>query len=370
MSRDIEQYERIVDQIYGASADPVAWLNVVGQVAGYSGGFGGALVLWDTANGYMPVTHNQAFPEDFWADYRTHHINVDPRADGFLRQPHLEVYADLMLIDAETRRKNEVMNFIRRETEQAHGYGARLFATKGYQSMLILARTETQGSAQRQDLDRLEAFVPHLRRSIAISRRLGERVSRASFEALSFGVLVLDEFGRLNFTNKAMQSIANERDGLRLSAAGLVLDDPGDDAAYRRLVDSMRRRAFFEIRNERRALQARRPSGARPYSIQVSPFPHVESVFPGFGLSVLVCVSDPAQTGQLSEELLTALFGLTPAEGRLCLALVRFGILKAAAEACRLTEDSARQYVKRILVKTGARSQVDLVALLLGSARQ
>ena len=369
MLDDGQGFERVVDLIYEAATDSGKWVDVVSAVGGATGGFGGALVLWDTAKGYMPTTHNPGFPPEFWEGYRTNYINTDPRAEGFLRQPALDVYADLMLIDAETRRKNEVMNYVRRETDQGHGYGARLFATRNYQSLLILGRTEGQGSAQADDLERLGLLVPHLRRSIAISRRIGERLSLGAFESLSFGVIALDELGRLAFANAAMARMAAERDGIRLGDAGLVLDDPDQDAACRRLVESMRRKVFLKAGEERCALPARRPSGRRPYSILVSPFPRHGTVFPGLGLSVLICISDPAQTSHVSEEMLTALFGLTPAEGRLAIRLIEFGALKAAANACGLTEESARQYIKRILAKTGTQGQVDLVALIMGSTR-
>lgn len=369
MLEDGEAFAGVVDLIYEAATDGARWVDVVRAVGGATGGFGGALVLWDTAKGYMPTTHNPGFPPEFWEGYRTNYINVDPRAEGFLRQPELDVYADLMLIDAETRRRNEVMNYVRRETDQGHGYGARLFATRDYQSLLILGRTEARGSAQTADLDRLALLVPHLRRSIAISRKVGERISLATFEALSFGVIVLDQFGRLAFANTAMARIAAERDGIGLGVSGLVLDDPDQDAACRRLVDSMRRRMFLEAGSQRRALPAHRPSGRRPYSILVSPFPRHDTVFPGFGPSVVICVSDPAETSHLSEDMLTGLFGLTPAEGRLAIRLIELGTLKSAADACGLTEESARQYIKRILAKTGTQGQVDLVALLVGSAR-
>lgn len=67
-----------------------------------------------------------------------------------------------------------------------------------------------------------------------------------------------------------------------------------------------------------------------------------------------------AQTGPL----LGDLFGLTPSEARLALALARGATLADAADALGLTIETARTYSKQLFAKTDSRGQPDLIRRL------
>ena len=57
--------------------------------------------------------------------------------------------------------------------------------------------------------------------------------------------------------------------------------------------------------------------------------------------------------------------GLTPAEARLAEALMAGNCVRDAASLLEITEGTARTYLKRILHKTGACRQSDLVRIVL-----
>jgi DNA-binding CsgD family transcriptional regulator len=57
-------------------------------------------------------------------------------------------------------------------------------------------------------------------------------------------------------------------------------------------------------------------------------------------------------------------FGLAPAQARLTLQLTSGRSVKESADALGITENSARQYLKRVFHQTGARRQADLVRIV------
>jgi DNA-binding CsgD family transcriptional regulator len=59
------------------------------------------------------------------------------------------------------------------------------------------------------------------------------------------------------------------------------------------------------------------------------------------------------------------LYRLTPAEARLAEALMAGNRLRDAADQLEITEGTARSYLKRVLRKTGAQRQSDLVRVVL-----
>lgn len=64
---------------------------------------------------------------------------------------------------------------------------------------------------------------------------------------------------------------------------------------------------------------------------------------------------------------LVELFGLLPSEARLAWMLAQASSIKEAAAALNLTEETARNYSKKIYAKTGARGQAELVRIVLTS---
>ena len=69
-----------------------------------------------------------------------------------------------------------------------------------------------------------------------------------------------------------------------------------------------------------------------------------------------------------SPDMLVRLWGLTNSEARLACALANGQTLAEAGAALGLTEETARNYSKRIYAKTGRRGQADLVRAILTSA--
>lgn len=71
--------------------------------------------------------------------------------------------------------------------------------------------------------------------------------------------------------------------------------------------------------------------------------------------------SDPPK--EIDQEMLQRLFRLAPSHAKLLALLVGGDPIKSAAAKLGVTEGSARQYLKKIFEKTGARRQMDLIRL-------
>lgn len=81
----------------------------------------------------------------------------------------------------------------------------------------------------------------------------------------------------------------------------------------------------------------------------------------------MAALTPPAEEGVQDRLRLT--FALSPAQARLAARLFRGDRLKEAAGQLGITEGSARQYLKAIFAKTGAKRQADLVRLIGGVLR-
>lgn len=82
---------------------------------------------------------------------------------------------------------------------------------------------------------------------------------------------------------------------------------------------------------------------------------------------LLVTLRDPETEG-LNPELAQAMFGLTPAEARVAAALANGHSTEQIALGLGVQTNTVLAHIKRVLTKTGAARQVELVSLLLRSA--
>ena len=82
----------------------------------------------------------------------------------------------------------------------------------------------------------------------------------------------------------------------------------------------------------------------------------------------MLFITDPEAEAALDSRKLHELFGLTPAEVRLCIALVKGKSVEEYAREAGISSNTARTHVKRIYSKTGVRRQSELVRLLLKSS--
>ncbi|EKF16837.1 helix-turn-helix transcriptional regulator, partial [Nitratireductor pacificus] len=106
----------------------------------------------------------------------------------------------------------------------------------------------------------------------------------------------------------------------------------------------------------------RRPVG-RPLVVEAVTLPRLITPLSSKA-SALVIVTDLDAPSRTPGALLARMFGLTPAEVRLCEALMQGLSVREAAERIGITEQTARQRLKIIFQKTDTNRQSELMLLL------
>jgi DNA-binding CsgD family transcriptional regulator len=232
----------------------------------------------------------------------------------------------------------------------------------GYQAWLSISRREGRFGAGQGAL--LAALAPHcaiaLRSFATIEReRIRAGISSDAIRRLNFGWLTLDAGGRVIEVDPQAERLLQRSGALRTAYGRL---SPALPQADRALAEALR--AF-----------AAEPEG-RARAIHLSDEPWLDML--------LVPMRDRAVSGERTPALiayvhgedrssadrrdqLVELFGLSPSEARLAIAISRGRSIAEAAEEIGVTIETARNYSKRIYAKTGVRGQADLVRLILAS---
>jgi DNA-binding CsgD family transcriptional regulator len=212
----------------------------------------------------------------------------------------------------------------------------------------------------------LERLAPHLQRAVALAQRFDEareatRLAEGALEVLSVGVLALDAGGRILHANEQARRILEAGDALFDSPGGVRGIHASDT---QRLRAALRRVAAGDA-PQGEVVRLERVDGAPYAAIVRSP-----AQLPADGALIrarcaaVVFLLDPDHGAAPSLSLLTHLYGLTPAEARLAVALASGETLAEIAEGRGLRKSTVRTQLLGVFAKTGTDRQSALVGLL------
>ena len=200
----------------------------------------------------------------------------------------------------------------------------------------------------------LQRLLPHIGRALQVRSRLGlagaeQRASAAVLDRLAFGVIQLGARGLFISANVAARRILDRNDGLTLTRLGLRAGAAGDDTRLQRAISKAGglTAAMVERGEAGGHLRVQRPSGAKPYTVIVTPLGLDRvSLSPRQPVTMLI-VTDPDSDLQLDLQGLKALFGFTPAEARLASLLVSGRSLPDVAKELGIGFETARTHLAR-----------------------
>jgi DNA-binding CsgD family transcriptional regulator len=214
-------------------------------------------------------------------------------------------------------------------------------------------------------------LLPHLRRAVTISKVLdartieGVRMAQA-LDALRCAVVLVNEHRTILHTNRAAESMLRGSSAIR-NANGMLQTSLTSAAQELRNALALAAGNEAAIGKAGLAIRLTAPDSDLP-PVFAHVLPLTGSDFrtrlqPSAVAAVFVGVSADAQDGAA---MVTAAFGLTPAETRVLASLLAGQSLAEAAAGLGITRDTAKNHLNRIFRKTGVTRQADLIRLAVG----
>ncbi len=361
----------LLDLIYGAAVKPALWAPAMERLADAVGGniaFMSRLNVVDGRGSVIAVRTDPAMIDLYFAHYAG--INPlnnvsDPRA--FMRGWAPRILSDEDWMEKEALVGTEFYNDFMRP-QGAHAVLMIRLAAEGLDTCVMnVNRPPASGPFQRRERELAARLRPHLARAFRLGQALQDdrRLDAGAagfFDASPHGLFLLDDEARVRRLNAAGEALVGADKGLTVRGGRLRATAP---EAARRL-SALIGRAAARAPSEREAgsMGVPQSSGATPLAISVAPI-RVESVaIFDHRPWVLVCVTDPDAVGAHPERTLRAVFGLTPAEARVALALFGGATPREAATQLGISANTVRVHLSHIFEKTGANRQSALVKLL------
>jgi len=361
----------LIDLAYDAATQADAWPALLEGLARAVGCDVAGLNVQDLQGGPARLQH-QIGADPHWTNrYETYFA---PRNIFLAARPDLTFSGAIRngeaIVPDRQAMRTEYFNDFLRPLGILHAIGLVPFRTGRVASLLSLMRRIGAPSFADSDFLLLERFMPHLQRAISIHRRL-EAVDLArtaaadALDRMSFGIIILDRDGKPVFVNRQSESVLAQGDGLLRLRDGLSASRPADAAVLRRLVaDACGTGGGTGLLPGGALHVARRPP-RRALSVLIAPLRPRSFALADESPAAVVFVGDPERSVEGMGDVLRRLYGLTPAEAAVTALLLEGLRTDQLAERLGITLFTARTHVKRVLSKVDARSQAELVRVLL-----
>jgi DNA-binding CsgD family transcriptional regulator len=308
--------------------------------------------------------------EPVWIQsYQEYFVTVNP---WVLSQPFRRgavAVTERILSDRELVRTEFYNDFLRPQ-DWFYCCGVMIAQDQSTISEITAVRSRRAGSFTPNEIALFEYLAPHLQCAVRIHNLVAGLESRLNattgiLDRTPMGIVAVDSGAKVILANRAAEAILKGGDGL-MYRDGLQASSRQETAKLHNAIAAVCTQRDFGIPKHETVIQVHRPSGSRPFEVLVSPLPSRSSLRKG-GAAAAVFITDPEAEAALDSGALHELFGLTPAEIRLCIALVEGKSVEGYAHESGISPNTARTYVKRIYSKTGVRRQSELVRLLLKS---
>jgi DNA-binding CsgD family transcriptional regulator len=301
----------------------------------------------------------QKLVQDFLGYYASVNVLAEPCdamfATGEVRYSHWAV------ADNEFERSEFYNDFFQRHNV-FYSMGLKVPLGAGAEAYLSCQRPRAKGPFEEHEGMVYATLLPHLRRAQGLHARFRQLDTQskgleASLDLYGHAVLGFDCFGGLAFCTETASALVGQGSGIRITGGGLRFAKTGDGAALRHLLGAT-------LSGGPGGAVCLSRVGASPLRVTVSPYRG--SLLGGTSvLAALVFLQDSSRTPPSRSTSMRALYGLTPTECRVADLLLEGLETGEVAERLRITPETARFHVKRILTKTGTRRRSELMRLML-----
>lgn len=221
----------------------------------------------------------------------------------------------------------------------------------------------------RQDLQGLDALLPHLARAIGLRRRftarqLAPNFLGASFDLLASPVFFFDEQCRVSYLNGSAQRFLVANSAISLQEGHLILAEQRAGRTLNFAIGTAIQCSRGDLSPLTNVVRLPR-SGRLPVVLMIAPMRMTTPL--GCTAGALVIGFDPSVAPALCTATVRKLFDLTDAQAELAVALCSGKTLDKIALQRNVTLHTIKSQLKTLFAKTGTRRQAELVVLLLGS---
>ena len=361
-----------IRQVYDSATDAALWPACLTSIGRLLGGTSTNLLYHDLRSKGGIQLAIGADPELYrlWREYG--HA-IDPWALAFPpgRHPPGNVVIGASVVDPACVKRTEFYAAMGRRYECCRVIIGVLEASRHRTAVFSVNRGDRHEEFDSREARVVSILLPHLRRALAIQRRLGvlDNERAAILEAIdqaALGIVLVDHRARPILVNGYAARLLRDSDGLSIENGSLTAAARAAASHLRRALGSAIAVAngnAVEIDDAEFVIP--RSAGRRPLYASVCPFGQRQwsGELPKRAAAGLFLV-DPELTVRPLNDRLQALYSLTAAEARVAGAVAAGRSAPDIAERFGVSRETARSQIKRVFEKADVRSQSAFIRLV------
>lgn len=368
-----ENLSSLIGKIYDAALDPTLWEDVLKESAAFIGGCAASIYSKDSVNRTAEITLGYGV-EDRWSEsYINGYVKIDPTTPGFFFFDVGEIVTTKDILPYDEFLDSRFY----REWVQPQGWVdmATSVLEKSATSYAVFSvfRHERDGRTDEGARERMKLLVPHVRRAVLIGKTIELKTAEAAtladtLDSLAAAMFLVDATARLVQANVSGHALIADGSVVRASGGRLIAADTNSDLLLREALAA--------------SADGDENIGTRGISLPLSGSDndhYVAHILPltagarrkaglGYAATAAVFVRKTQLDAPPAPEVIAKLYGLTPSELRVLLAVFESGGVPDVAQALGIAEATAKTHLRRLFEKTGTRRQSDLVKLVAGFA--
>jgi DNA-binding CsgD family transcriptional regulator len=356
--------ESLIDYAYKAALHEELWPAFLEKFSDALGGRNAALLLHSLASGRNRTVACVRTDPDLLRLYNDHYYAYNPwTRKGCAELPARIVGVGEIYCPEQELERTKFYNEWLRPQGLKHSIAGLVTASGEDVVMCSALRTAESGAFGSEEIAFCDALLPHVGAAVSTRERVRGvyQAGRAALEVLyhlAQPCLLVDRNARVLFVNLAGEQMVTQSESLRLAGGILTGTTAQATSELHRLVAHAAGQC--PVAGQVAITAA---SGARTL-IFVDPVPASEFLAAGTGGCAAVWVNDGRiRVSRLRR--IQSMFGLTSAEAALAAELASGSTLAEIADNRHLSRHTVRNQLKSVFAKTGARSQSDLVRLVL-----
>ena len=362
---DLAAYSRAVTSIFDAVLDERRTPAALKVVAEYVGASGATFLLVNKLTRQVSTIAWWGSFTGSRADYLTHYANIDPFRVILENAPG-ESFARLSeCLPQNVLRYDEWYNDFLLNGGICDIFGGKLHESRSHIAIGGLYRAISYAHPVPRDMEALQTLVGPMRNAARLHIRLIEigyrsPITRGRLDHVATGIVFTYGDGRVVETNDAGERILRIGDGLTMRNGHIGARRGFETTKLTHLI--AKAGASKEAGSSAGCLLITRGADHSPYVVRVAP---VSAGLAGYDPPMAMLLVSAADQNRVSERELAELYGLSPAESRIAVALAHGKRMTDLTGELGVRITTLRTQLSSILKKCEVERQSDLVRLVL-----
>ena len=368
---DFAEYDFLLGKIYDAAIDISRWPAFMEHLVGTLNAKSSLLRVQNVHDKDVSAWFSHGMHTDFEPNYIEHFDIVDPAISFLATLPVGEIVQTAADMQESEFASSEYFDDYLSPLESGHLAGGFLFRSGAQVATFGVHKSEQMGAFTGNEMELLELLSPHMQRAIQVNRQLLQLETRsiatsAALDRMPISIVLVDMSGKPVYSNQQAKKLSLGKHGFSVESNRLASSSTQNLNAIHKLVHL----AISSPAPQSGVHAIQFPGSTRPLTVLVTRIDSNHQFNLGTdytNISAALFISNPDQAIDFPIEILNRLYGLTPAEHRLIVALVNGDELHQIADNLSLSKNTIRNQLRSCFRKTGTKRQSELVALILSS---